>query len=88
MLKEAYLHAGLGLQGKSFTTHMCASPKTPSQKPSGKKGHGEKSTHMLEFTQVLALDLQGFDFASSFASELQLASGFFFELRVELHLLR
>ena len=43
---------------------------------------------MLGFTQLSALDLQGFDFASSFAFELQLACGFFFELRAELHLLR
>ena len=89
MSKEAFLQAELGLQGKSFTTHTCAPhQKLHPKNPVGKKGHGEKSTHMLGFTQVPALDLQGFDFASSFASELRLASGFFFELRAELHLLR
>jgi hypothetical protein len=29
---------------------MCASLKTPSQKPNGKKEHGEKSTHNVGFT--------------------------------------
>jgi len=68
---------------------MCASPKTLSQKPSGKKGHGEKSTHMLGFTQMPALDVRGFDFAGSFTSGLlRLAIGFSSELRAELHRLR
>jgi hypothetical protein len=37
---------------------MCASLKTPAQKPNGKKGRGEKSMHIFGFTQVPTLDLQ------------------------------